>query len=193
MDFIAPSQKNIVYGNISAGGDVHIGDNIYHVSENFNHSILFLRIEPIYENNYTAQLTLKSRHLGKKGLASSGLPLLIQPIQLNISSQLFQQVSDFQNVRRLGGVNFRRTESVTPESLLAEEEQLISLLFDTFFTGDILTFCRDFVQLLEKRKIKELLLAISVDDTTIINLPFEMVIPQFFPEKLRQVRQSLAV
>jgi hypothetical protein len=63
MDSITPSQKNIVYGSISAGGNVHIGDIIYHVSEDFNHSILFLRIEPISENNYTAQLTLKSRHL----------------------------------------------------------------------------------------------------------------------------------
>jgi ABC-type dipeptide/oligopeptide/nickel transport system ATPase subunit len=192
MDFTT-SQKNIVYGNISAGGDVHIGDIIYQPSEDFNHSILFLRIEPFSGNNYTAQLTLKSQHLGKKGLASTGVPLLFQPIQLNISSQLFEQVSDFQSVRRLSGVGFRRTESVTPESLRAEEEQLISLLFDTFFTGDILTVCRDFVGLLEKRKIEELLLAISVDDTTIVNLPFEMVIPRFFPEKLVLVRQSLTV
>ncbi len=193
MNFITLSQKNIVYGNISAGGDVHIGDIIYRVSEDFNHSILFLRIEHISDNNYTAQLTLKSRHSGKKGLASTGLPLLIQPIQLNISSQLFEQVSDFQSVRRLTGFSFRRTESVTSESLCAEEEQLISLLFDTFFTGDILTICQDFVSLLEKRKIEELLLAISVDDMQIVNLPFEMVTPRFFPEKLGQVRQSLAV
>ena len=193
MDFIAPSQKNIVYGNISAGGNVHIGDNIYCVSEDFNYSILFLRIEHISENNYTVQLTLKSRHFGKKGLAYTGLPLLIQPVQLNISSQLFQQVSDFQNVRRLSGISFRRTENVDIEALRAEEEQLISLLFDIFFTGDILTVCRDFVGLLEKRKIKELLLAISVDVTQIVNLPFEMVIPRFFLEKLGQVRQSLAV
>jgi tetratricopeptide (TPR) repeat protein len=193
MDFITPFQKNIVYGNITAGGDVHIGDIIYQVSEYFSHSILFLRIEHISDNNYTAQLTLKSRHLGKKGLASIGLPLLIQPVQLNISSQLFQQVSDFQSVRRLKDVSFRRTESVTPENLRSEEEQLITLLFDTFFTGDILTVCRDFVELLEKRKIEELLLAISVDDTQIVNLPFEMVIPRFFPEKLGQIRQSLAV
>jgi tetratricopeptide (TPR) repeat protein len=193
MDFITPSQKNIVYGSITAGGDVHIGDIIYQVSEYFSHSILFLRIEHISDNNYTAQLTLKSRHFGKKGLASTGLPLLIQPVQLNISSPLFQQVSDFQSVRRLKDVSFRRTESVTPENLRSEEEQLITLLFDTFFTGDILTVCRDFVELLEKRKIEELLLAISVDDTQIVNLPFEMVIPRFFPEKLGQVRQSLAV
>jgi tetratricopeptide (TPR) repeat protein len=193
MDFITPFQKNIVYGNITVGGDIHIGDIIYQVSEDFSHSILFLRIESISENNYTAQLTLKSRHLGKKGLASTGLPLLIQPVQLNISSQLFQQVSDFQSVRRLKDVSFRRTESVNPESLRLEEEQLITLLFDTFFTRDILTVCRDFVELLEKRKIEELLLAISVDDTQIVNLPFEMVIPRFFPEKLGQVRQSLAV
>ncbi len=192
MDSIIPSQKNIVYGSISAGGDVHIGDIIYHVSEDFNQSILFLRIEPIAENNYTAQLTLKSRHLGKKGLASTGLPLLVQPIQLNISAQLFQQISDFQSVRRLSGVSFRSTENPTSESLQKEDQQLITALFDTFFAGDILTVCQDFVGLLEKRKIEELLLAISVDDTQIANLPFEMVIPRFFPEKFGKIRQSLA-
>lgn len=32
-----------------------------------------------------------------------------------------------------------------------------------------------------------------MDDTQIVNLPFEMVIPRFFPEKLGQIRQSLAV
>jgi hypothetical protein len=93
----------------------------------------------------------------------------------------------------LKDVSFRRTESLNLESLCVEEKQLISLLFDTFFTGDILTVCRDFVELLEKRKIEELFLAISVDDTQIVNLPFEMVIPGFFPEKLGQIRQSLAV
>jgi tetratricopeptide (TPR) repeat protein/ABC-type dipeptide/oligopeptide/nickel transport system ATPase subunit len=193
MGFSTPSQKNIVYGNITAGGDVHIGDITYHVSKDFNHSILFLRIEPISENNYTAQLTLKSRHLGKKGLTSTGLPLLFQPVQLDISSQLFQKVSNFQSDRRLSGTYFRKNESPTPESLWWVEQQLITSLFDTFFTGDILAVCQDFVELLEKRKIEELLLAISVDDTTIVNLPFEMVIPRFFPEKLGQVRQSLTV
>ena len=49
------------------------------------------------------------------------------------------------------------------------------------------------MELLEKWKIEELLLAISVDNTIIVNLPFEMVIPRFFPEKLGQVRQSLTV
>ncbi|MDH4462365.1 MAG: tetratricopeptide repeat protein [Flectobacillus sp.] len=193
MDSTIPSQKNIMYGSISAGGDVHIGDIIYQVSEDFSHSILFLRIEHLTDNNYTAQLTLKSRHLGKKGLNSTGLPLLIQPIQLNISPQLFQKITNFQSTRRLGNVHFRKTEKVSPEFLRFEEEQLITLLFDTFFRGDILTVCQNFVDLLEKRKIEELLLAISVDDTQIINLPFEMVIPRFFPEKLGQTRQSLAV
>ena len=140
MDFIPPPQKNIVYGNISAGGDVHIGDIIYHVSEDFNHSILFLRIESISENNYTSQLTLKSRHLGKKGLASTGLPLLIQPIQLNVSSQLFQQVSNFQNISRSNDTYFRENESPIPKSLPWEEQQLITLLFDTFLQAIFLLF-----------------------------------------------------
>jgi tetratricopeptide (TPR) repeat protein len=182
---------NILYNSdIHAGGNVQIGDVYYNVTQDFKHSILFLRIDHAEGSNYTAQLTLKSRHDGKGGLS---LPLLKERIQLSISAELFNQVSEFQNIRRNSGANFRKNDSSIPEALLLEEDQLSQILFDTFFKGDILTVCQDFVALLEKQKIEELLLAISVNDTAVVNLPFEMVIPQFFPVKLAQPRESLAV
>ena len=194
MDNNSSFQKNIVYGStITAGGNVHIGDVIYNIVEDFSHSILFLRIEPLGGDNYSAQLTLKSRHTTKMGLASVGLPLFREQIQLTILSKLFEQVNDFQSLRRKNDLTLRKNELATSNTLLSEDENLSQKLFDTFFRGEILTVCQDFVELLEKRKIKELLLAISVDDTQVVNLPFEMVIPYFFPQKLGQTRQSLAV
>jgi tetratricopeptide (TPR) repeat protein len=182
---------NILYNSeIHAGGNVQIGDVYYNVAQDFKHSILFLRIDHEEGSNYTAQLTLKSRHDGKGALS---LPLLRERIQLTISAELFNQVSEFQNIRRNSGANFRKNDPPIPEALLLEEDQLSQILFDTFFKGDILTVCQDFVALLEKQKIEELLLAISVNDTAVVNLPFEMVIPQFFPVKLAQPRESLAV
>ncbi|AEE48603.1 tetratricopeptide repeat protein [Haliscomenobacter hydrossis] len=187
------THKNIVYGNISAGGKVHIGDIIYHVEQDFQHSILFLRIEPQEAGNYAAQLSLKSRHAGKAGLASDGVPLLRENIPLAIDPQLFAQVNTFQEYRRMDDATYRDTLSMPGQLAPWNEDQLAQALFNTFFTGDILQVCHDFVELLEKRKIAELILAISTADTPVLNLPFEMVIPHFFPSKLGIARQSLAV
>jgi hypothetical protein len=42
-------KKNIVHGNITAGGNVHIGDIIYNIERDFKSgSILFLRLEYKY-------------------------------------------------------------------------------------------------------------------------------------------------
>ena len=188
-----PQNKNIVYGNITAGGNVQIGDIHYHVEQDFQHSILFLRIEQQASGEYAAQLTLKSRHAGKANLNSTGLPLLNKHISLSIDTDLFEQVSAFQELRRLDDATFRGLALITPSSVQTEEMYLSQALFETFFTGDILEVCRDFVDLLEKRKIEELVLAISTDDTAVLNLPFEMVIPHFFPEKLGAQRKSLGV
>jgi len=188
-----PQNKNIVYGNITAGGNVHIGDITYHVEQDFQHSILFLRIEQQASGEYAAQLTLKSRHTGKASLNSTGLPLLNKHISLSIDTDLFEQVNAFQEMRRLDDATFRGLALLTPASVETEQTALSKALFDAFFRGDILEVCRDFVELLEKRKIEELVLAISTDDTDVLNLPFEMVIPHFFPEKLGTQRKSLSV
>ena len=187
------TQKNIVYGNITASGDVHIGDITYNIQENFQHSILFLRIEAQEAGLYSAQLSLKSRHAGKVKLPAAGLPLLHENIPLQLKPQLFEQINLFQEFRRLGEANYRDISSQFTHLNPWSEEQLTQELFDAFFQGDILQVCRDFVDLLEKRKIEELILAISSPDTQVLNLPFEMLIPRFFPAKLGVARQSLAV
>lgn len=184
-----PIYKNIVYGNISAGGDVHIGDVIYNVEQDFSHAILFFRLEKSEETNtYNVNLSLKSKHKTRQGL-----DLLHQKIELNVEDKLFQQVNDFQQVRRSIDANFRRGGSANSQEMVQSEQSLSTYLFNTFFKDDILKVCSDFVALLEKRKIKELLLAISCDDNQVVNLPFELLIPHFFSEKLSQKRQSLAV
>ena len=189
-----PPHKNIVYDStIIAGGNVHIGNIHYIVERDFQHSILFMRIEPGAGGDYSAQLTLKSRHVDKAGLSSAGLPLLKENIQLSIDPHLFDRVAAFQELRRLDDATFRNMRDTNLGTDFQNEVLLGQDIFNAFFTDDLLTVCRDFVALLEKRKIEELILAISTDDIQVLNLPFEMAIPHFFPEKLGAERQSLAV
>ncbi|MFM9952022.1 MAG: tetratricopeptide repeat protein [Saprospiraceae bacterium] len=184
-----PPHKNIVYDStIIASGNVHIGDIIYQVERDFQHSILFFRIEPMGNGEYSAQLTLKSRHV-----AQAGLPLLKENIQFSVDPELFQQVADFQELRRLDDATFRNLRGLNLDASRLNETQLGQNIFNAFFTDDLLAVCRDFVALLEKRKIEELILAISTADTAVLNLPFEMAIPHFFLEKFGVERQSLAV
>jgi tetratricopeptide (TPR) repeat protein len=186
------TMKNIVYGNISAGGNVHIGDNIYYnVEQDFKHSILFLRIDKDELGKRWANLTLKSPH--HKNLGNNGLGLLREAISLEIDENLFARANDFQSLRRNIDANLRRGISGKPEDIIASENQLSRQLFENFFKGDILQVCEDFVHLLEYRKIDELILAISSEENEVLNLPFEMVIPYFFKEISGQERQSLAV
>lgn len=165
-------QKNIVYGNISAGGNVHIGDKIYIVERDFTCSILFLRIEKS-EFGYQAMLSVK---------ADDGTMLLLlrQAVLLAIPDTLFWKVKDFQNFRRgIGEVTFRGGIETTLSNL--EENTLTYSLYDSFFEGDVGQVCRDFLGLLQRRKISELLLVISTEDNRIKNLPWEMVLPKLGP------------
>ncbi len=73
------------------------------------------------------------------------------------------------------------------------ENQLAHFIFQSFFAGDIGKACTDFIQLLEEQRIEELLLAISADDETLVNLPFEMALPLLFPPKLGEAKKSLAI
>ena len=187
-------QKNIVYGTITAGGDVHIGDNYYTVETAFKHSILFLRIENTEGGLYALNLSIKSKHGAQGTLSSSGENLLHQAVSVHIPTQLFDDLAEFQTFRRsvdtqtrYKGITRHDTHSV--QSL---EKNLSQQLFQTFFSGDIGQVCADFIQLLEERRIEELLLAISTDDSDIINLPFEMVLPLFFPTKFEETKKSLA-
>jgi tetratricopeptide (TPR) repeat protein/thymidylate kinase len=180
--------KNIVYNStIITQGNVHIGNVHFNVTNDFHHAILFLKLEKTEEEkNWSAQLSIKSKHYTIN-------QLLHQKVKVDIAPALFKQVAGFQEVRRLNELTFRGLGHITPENIRIEEEYLAQQIFDTFFQGDILTVCQDFIALLEKRKISELMLAVSCEDNAVVNLPFEMVIPKFFPEKLGEKRQSLAV
>ena len=72
-----PNQKNIVYGSITAGGDVRIGDEInyitYQIERDFKSgSILFLRLEKAAGHQYLAHLAVKSKHSAQGTLSTSG-------------------------------------------------------------------------------------------------------------------------
>jgi len=81
-----PSQKNIVYGNISATGNVHIGDITYTIAKDFQHSILFLQIEKTASNTYALQLSIKSKHAANGKLTATGENLLKEAVQVTIPS-----------------------------------------------------------------------------------------------------------
>lgn len=189
------TQKNIVNGTIIAGGNVHIGDNIYNIERDFKSgSILFLRLDKKDEHHYTAQLSVKSKHSTQGTLATSG-EKWCENIEVNIPPQLFEALNDFQAFRRSIDTQMRLTgtRDVNPSSIITLENQLAQLIFDTFFAGDIGKACTDFIQLLEEQRIEELLLAVSADDERMVNLPFEMVLPLLFPPKLDEAKRSLAI
>ena len=187
--------KNIVYGSITAGGNVHIGDVYYSIERDFKQSILFLRIEKLEEELCTLNLSIKSKHWTSASLNTAGENLLHEAVKVSIPHQLFDELDAFQTFRRGVDHQMRWTglRDWNPSSVIALENQLSQLLFQTFFSGDIGQVCTDFIQLLEERRIEELLLAISADDDSIVNLPFEMVLPALFPTKMAQTKNSLAV
>ena len=170
--------KNIVYkSTIHATGNVHIGDIIYTIKEDFQESILFLQIQPVAEktNQYTAQLFIKSPHAGKAAL-QTGQALLIEPITVEVSEDLLKMVGQFQESRRGDPALYRNVvtrRTLRPEDL---ENELTTALLQTFFAGDIGTVCRDFIELLHQQKVQELLLVISSESEAIRNLPWEMLI-----------------
>jgi len=189
----SPSQKNINYGNITAGGDVHIGDNYYLVEKALQHSILFLRIEPAEGGIYSLNMHIKSRHDGASKLGTSGEPLLQHAVAVNIPAGLFDDLMEFQAFRRGSDspMRLKGEQTWNPSSIIAFENRLSQQLYDAFFSGDIGQVCADFIHLLESKRIEELLLVLSTNDEKIINLPFEMVLPLLFPSKLGEAKKSL--
>lgn len=190
-----PTQKNIVHGSITAGGDVHIGDIIYNIERDFKSgSILFLRLDKKDDTHYEANLSVKSKHSEQGNLSTSG-EKWCENIELNIPTQLFEALNEFQTFRRGVDNQMRLTglRSLNPSSVIDQENQLSRLIFQTFFAGEIGKVCVDFIKLLEEQRIEELLLAISADDETIVNLPFEMALPLLFPPKLGEAKKSLAI
>ncbi|RYZ23313.1 MAG: hypothetical protein EOP49_46210, partial [Sphingobacteriales bacterium] len=127
-------QKNIVYGSITAGGNVHIGDKIYVIERDFPHSILFLRIEK-GASGHEAMLSVKSED-------DLTIRLFRETLNVVISESLFGRVDEFQNYRRGGDGNRYRSafDTHSPENW---ETVLADELYNTFFSGDIGTVCCD--------------------------------------------------
>ncbi len=162
------SQKNINYGTITAGGNVHIGDITYVLERDFPHSILFLRIDK-GADGYDAMLSVK-------GPDDAPVPLLKQQVRLPVVADLFEQVDDFQSLRRGAGPAMR-VKGLHRPSEQALESSLPAAIYQSFFAGDIGAVCTDFLELLQSAKIRDLLLVISTDDEAAQNLPWEMVLP----------------
>ncbi len=174
--------KNIVYNShITAGGNIHVGDNYYTVEKDFEESILFLKIDAVEgaADHYEAQLFIKSPH--KEHLAGAGEALLKEKIQLSIPSQLWTQVQNFQTNRRGGSEIYRKFQFSSHGTPQAQENHLIQLLMTTFFSGDIGKICGDFIHLLQHQKINELLLVIASEAEEVRNLPWEMLVESLFP------------
>ncbi|WP_373548206.1 tetratricopeptide repeat protein [Haliscomenobacter sp.] len=190
-----PLQKNIVHGTIHANGNVHIGDIIYNIARDFKSgSILFLRLDKKDGTHYEANLSIKSKHSDQGNLASSG-EKWCENIEIDIPTSLFDELANFQTMRRSISAPTRIDLGFTPNGniVAAAEHHLSTLIYNTFFAGQIGAACTAFIQLLEEQRIEELLLAISADDETIVNLPFEMALPLLFPPKLGEAKKSLAI
>ena len=186
--------KNIVYGSITAGGNVHIGDITYIIEQDFQHSILFLRITQTEGEQYALNLHIKSRHhADQTTLVTKGEPLLHEAVQVCIAPDLFQNLADFQAFRRRNdnAMRLRHAQHLSPAGIAAFEHQLAWQIHQTFFAGDIGQVCADFIALLEDKRIEDLLLVIAADEERVINLPFEMVLPLLFPPKLGEAKKSL--
>ncbi|GAB4044142.1 tetratricopeptide repeat protein [Spirosoma litoris] len=165
--------ENIVYGSsLTAGGNIHIGNKYYTVERDFACSLLFLQINA-NASDFELMLSAKTE-------SDEVIPLLREIVKLTIPDQFFEQVDAFQSTRRSSSELMRRNDSnnVSPEAI---ETSLAQQLYETFFTGGIGQVCRDFLELLQRRKINELLLIIASPDERIQNLPWEMVLPQLGP------------
>jgi tetratricopeptide (TPR) repeat protein len=190
------SSKNIVQGSITAGGNVHIGDRIYIAERDFQHSTLFLRIElaGIGENTYTACLYVRLQHPEKDFPEENPDIPLTEPVAVDISTQLFERLELFQQTRRFTGDTFRlQGRIIPPIELYQEENALIAALFQAFFSDKVGETCARFIELLDKQKLRELLLVISTDEERVMNLPWEMVIAQFFHGEAADAAHSLSV
>ncbi len=171
------SKNLVINSHLSAGGDIHIGDIIYNVHEDFAHSILFLVITRS-GTGHVANLALKTKH---QRLCDQAVGMLQQAIELQIPDSLFRQVDQFQASRRkLEGNRYHNAYGMEPIVL---EATLSQLLYDQFFAGDIGEVVRNFLQALEARKITDLLLVIASPEEDIRNLPLEMVLDRLVPKR----------
>ncbi|MFM9948513.1 MAG: tetratricopeptide repeat protein [Saprospiraceae bacterium] len=178
--------KNINYGNIHAGGNVHIGDVYLFHEGKAQPTLLFLHIEKAGEA-YQANLSVKS------GDSESVAQVLHEPVTLQIPATLFQQSDAFQSLRRSSENEILRHAGRESGGVQHREDALSAAIHQTFFSREIGVVCSDFIQLLEDRKIEELLLVVASDEATVRNLPWEMVLSLLFPPKMGEAKRHLMV
>lgn len=172
---------------------MQIGDKIYVVEQDFNHAILFLQIAHTGEKNrYSVQLSLKSPFSSAANdfLQKGGQPLLKEAVILEIPDLLFRQAEHFQQSRR-GTEEIYRQIHHRQNTPLQRENRLSAMIYDHFFKAEIGAVVRDFIVLLQKRKISELVLAVASEDAAVRQLPWEMVIEKCFTP-IDSRRQHLA-
>ncbi len=180
------NSKNILYNStLIADGNIHIGDKIYHIHQDFEQAILFLTIEKVIlkkekkapkgieTHQYQATLAIKSKHV-------EGETLLKEPVQIPLTDLLLESIQLFSAGKRSQtGSNNRFFTQLSPNELWLEEGRIAKALFENIITGDIKQVCEDFIGLLDKRKIKGLVLAIHSSESEILNLPFELLQNEF--------------
>ena len=163
------NSKNIAYGSITAGGNVHIGDTYYSIERDFQSSVLFLQLAKQHDE-YKAMLSIKAKE-GKPA------PLLVEALTLNIPQSLFDSINQFQEIRRGQDAPLRdiRLEFGNYD---ISENAISQRIFEAFFSGEIGKVCQDFMELLQNRKINQLLLVIATADEYLLSIPWEMVLPK---------------
>jgi tetratricopeptide (TPR) repeat protein len=134
----------------------------------FKTSILFLRIE------LQAEADVSILHLTTRQEHAPSMGILEKTATVRLPAGLFDLTNRIQQRHRL----FVDRE----EEQEARERSVASLLYQTFFPGEIGTACHDFIHLLHEQEIDELLLVIASTDEKVRNLPFEMVLPLLFGE-----------
>jgi len=180
------NNSNLTY-KINLAGKIYFNKRVYSIDKDIKECILFMRIEATNTaNSYTLNIGLKSKNSIFNTIGTSGENLLKEKIPLVIPQALLDNLAEFQIFRRTNGIY-----NPNKNSFEQIENDLAQQIFQACFSGTIGNICADFIGLLEEQRIEELLLVISSDIDTIINLPFEIVLPLFFPPKLGEIKKSL--
>ncbi|MEN9610256.1 MAG: hypothetical protein RLZZ628_1070 [Bacteroidota bacterium] len=168
--------SNLIYTDLNKK-KVYIGNRQYKGKEDFKHCILWFKIEKTaLPNEYTLNIGLKTNYEGTGKLGSEGENLLKTPVVVLLTDELNQALKQYQNA--LG------------EKMVLQAD-LSAALFEVFFKGDVKRICNDFTQAVENQWIEQLLLVISTEDSAIAQLPFEILLPSFFPFQSPQAKHLL--
>jgi tetratricopeptide (TPR) repeat protein len=132
--------------------------------------VLFLRIEPTDNHDYTVSLEVKP------GMAEyTGRKRLKQAETVSLSDGLRRRLHHFADCRRRqGGIRKLDAKSSLPDQMKLEREIGVEI-YRTFFAGEMGRVFGEFFGLLTSRKIEELVLVVSSPQPDILNIPFDMM------------------